>query len=61
MPREVRGAVDTLQARGSTPDRQRVAQLECYVNFPYNSLKVFMFPMGSLGAVIAAVWGRRSR
>jgi hypothetical protein len=30
----------------SEADRQRVAQLECYVNFPYNSLKVFMFPMG---------------
>ena len=29
-------------------DRQRVAQLGCYVNFPHNSLKVFMFPMGRL-------------
>ena len=27
-------------------DRQRIAWLECYVNFPYNTLKVLMFPMG---------------
>jgi|JI8StandDraft_1071087.scaffolds.fasta_scaffold174828_2 hypothetical protein len=36
----------TLTESEQRPDRQRIAWLECHVNFPYNALKVLMFPMG---------------
>jgi hypothetical protein len=33
-------------------DRQRIAWLECYVNFPYNTWRVFVFTMGPVVFIV---------